>query len=173
MATKPKEDNAQEASPEKGGSSKLLIIIIAVLLLVIAGGAAAFFLLGGSGGAKDAKPAAPVEHTEPISELPVFLSLDPFVVNLQPEDYDYYLQVALTLQVPNQQTADTLKLFMPQVRSRLLLLLSSKKASELLSNDGKENLRDEIIDELSEPFSGNRGLMITDVAYTSFVIQQQ
>ncbi len=34
---------------------------------------------------------------------------------------------------------------MPQVRSRLLMVLSSKKASELLTSEGKRNLTDEII----------------------------
>lgn len=168
MATKPKDDAAEEA-PKKS-SKKSLIIIIAALLL-IAGGAAAFLMMG-SGGHKKSDEAKEEDITDP-AKAPIFLTLDPFVVNLQPEDGDFYLQIALTIQLPNQITADTLKLFMPQVRSRLLLLLSSKKASELMSNDGKEVLRDEIIDELSEPFSGNKGLMITDVAYTSFVIQQQ
>ena len=38
----------------------------------------------------------------------------------------------------------------------------------------KRRLTDEIIDQLGEPFSGKgRGPQITDVFYTSFVIQQQ
>ncbi len=63
---------------------------------------------------------------------------------------------------------------MPQVRSRLLMVLSSKKASDLLTSEGKRKLTDEIIDQLGEPFSGSgKGPAITDVFYTSFVIQQQ
>jgi hypothetical protein len=50
------------------------------------------------------------------------------VVNLQQETGDQYLQVAMTLQVQDGQTAEALKLYMPQVRSRLLMVLSSKKA---------------------------------------------
>jgi flagellar FliL protein len=169
MATRPKEtDDAKEGQKPK--SKLLLFIIIGVLVLGI-GGFAAMKFMGGGTKAKNDDASAEVE--EAPSKLPVFLTIDPFVVNLQPENGDFYLQVSLTLQLPNQQTAESLKVFMPQVRSRILMLLSSKKASELISNDGKEKLRDDIIDELSEPFSGNRGLIISDVAYTSFVIQQQ
>lgn len=168
MATSPKENEAAAAAPKK--KSKLPLIIVAALVVVAAAGFAAMKFMGGS------KPSAHQEEAEteaaPAS-APVYVSIDPFVLNLQPDAGDYYIQVALTLQVPNQQTADALKLFMPQVRSRLLLLISSKKASELLTSDGKETLRDDIIDTLSEPFSGNRGLIINDVAFTSFVIQQQ
>lgn len=171
MATSPKENEAAEAAPKK--KSKLPIIIVAVVLLVAVLGFAAMKFMGGS-----SKPAAHKEEEAETAEAapsstPVYVSVDPFVLNLQPDAGDYYIQIALTLQVPNQLTADALKLYMPQVRSRLLLLISSKKASELLTSDGKETLRDDIIDTLSEPFSGSRGLIITDVAFTSFVIQQQ
>lgn len=170
MATSPKENEAAEAAPKK--KSKLPIIIIVAVLLVAVIGFAAMKFLGGS-----SKPSAHKDETETAeaapSSTPVYVPVDPFVLNLQPDAGDYYIQIALTLQVPNQATADALKLYMPQVRSRLLLLISSKKASELLTSDGKETLRDDIIDTLSEPFSGSRGLIITDVAFTSFVIQQQ
>lgn len=168
-ANKPAADTAADASAPK--SKKMLFIIIGlVLLLVIGGAGAAFMLMGGKGKKGDD------EHAEEkaVAKAPVFVVIDPFVVNLQSENGDQFLQVALTLQVPSADTAATLKLFMPQVRSRLLMVLSSKKASELLSSEGKHNLTDEIIDQLGEPFAGNsKGPTITDVFYTSFVIQQQ
>jgi flagellar FliL protein len=171
MATSPKETGVNGGDKVKKPKSKLLlIIIIAVIFLGGAGFGAYKFLAGpktnGVGQDADEVAGAP-------SKIPVFLTVDPFVVNLQPENGDYYLQTSITLQLPTQATADSLKLFMPQVRSRIIMLLSSKKASELITNEGKEKLRDDIIDELSEPFSGNRGLIITDVAFTSFVIQAQ
>ncbi len=147
----------------------LFIIIGLVLVLVIGGGAAAFMLMGKSKKASD-------DHVEEkaVSKVPVFVVIEPFVVNLMSETSgDQFLQIAMTLQVPNQETSDAIKLFMPQVRSRLLMVLSSKKASELLSNDGKKALTEEIIDQLGEPFASGKGPNITDVFYTSFVIQQQ
>lgn len=171
MATKgkaPAKGAEAEAAPAKS-SKKMLFIIIGVVLVVVIG-AGAFFMMGG----KSKKGSE--EHAEEKVEAkaPTFVVIEPFVVNLMQESGDQYLQVAMTLQVPNGQTAEALKLYMPQVRSRLLMVLSSKKASELLTSEGKRKLTDEIIDQLGEPFSGSgKGPVITDVFYTSFVIQQQ
>jgi len=174
MATKAAKPAAGKgAEPEAAApkSKKMLFIIIgAVLVLVLGGGAAAFMLMGG----KSKKGEDAHAEEKEVSKVPVFVVIEPFVVNLQQETGDQFLQVALTLQVPNAETAETLKTYMPQVRSRLLMVLSSKKASELLTSDGKRNLTDEIIDQLGEPFAGGgKGPTITDVFYTSFVIQQQ
>ncbi|WP_050462257.1 flagellar basal body-associated protein FliL [Herbaspirillum autotrophicum] len=171
MATKApaKAAPAAEAPAAKSSKKMLFIIIGLVLVLVIGGGAAAFMLMGKSKKASD-------DHVEEkaVSKVPVFVVIEPFVVNLMSETSgDQFLQIAMTLQVPNQETSDAIKLFMPQVRSRLLMVLSSKKASELLSNDGKKALTEEIIDQLGEPFASGKGPNITDVFYTSFVIQQQ
>jgi flagellar FliL protein len=147
----------------------MLFIIVGAVLVLVIGGAGAFFMMGGKGKKGE-------DHAEEKTEAkaPTFVVIEPFVVNLQQESGDQYLQVAMTLQVPDGPTAEALKLYMPQVRSRLLMVLSSKKASELLTSEGKRKLTDEIIDQLGEPFSGKgKGPQITDVFYTSFVIQQQ
>lgn len=163
MATKP--EKAETPEPKK--SKKMLFIIVGAVLVLAIGGAAAFMLMRGREDAHD-------EQASAESKTPVFVVIDPFVVNLQEEDGVQYLQAALTLQVPDAATAETIKTFMPQVRSRLLMALSSKKASELLTSEGKRNLTDEIIDQLGEPFAnGSKGPAVTDVFYTSFVIQEQ
>lgn len=169
-AAKPAAGKGADADAGAPKSKKMLFIIIGVVLVLVLGGGAAAFMLMGS---KSKKEDAHAEESAP-SKVPVFVVIEPFVVNLQQENGDQFLQVALTLQVPNAETAETLKVFMPQVRSRLLIVLSSKKASELLTSEGKRNLTDEIIDQLGEPFAGGgKGPSITDVFYTSFVIQQQ
>lgn len=172
MATKgkaPAKGAEADAAPAKS-SKKMLFIIVGLVLVLVIGGAAAFFMMGGK------KKGGEEEHAEEKSEAkaPTFVVIEPFVVNLQQETGDQYLQVAMTLQVADGATAEALKLYMPQVRSRLLMVLSSKKASELLTNEGKRKLTDEIVDQLGEPFSGKgKGPQVTDVFYTSFVIQQQ
>lgn len=171
MATKAAKPAAKGAEAEAPApkSKKMLFIIVGAVLVLAIGGAAAFMMMG-------SKAKKSEEHAEEhaVSKVPVFVVIEPFVVNLQQETGDQFLQVALTLQVPNAETSETLKVFMPQVRSRLLMVLSNKKASELMSTEGKRNLTDEIIDQLGEPFAGGgKGPTITDVFYTSFVIQQQ
>lgn len=91
----------------------LFIIIGLVLVLVIGGGAAAFMLMG----SKSKKASDDHAEEKAVSKVPVFVVIEPFVVNLMSETSgDQFLQIAMTLQVPNQETADAIKLFMPQVR---------------------------------------------------------
>jgi flagellar FliL protein len=81
----------------------------------------------------------------------VFLPIDPFTVNLSDRETDRYAQVQVTLEVVDQKTADTLKTYMPSIRSGILMVLSHKTAVEMLSREGKERLQKEIQAESLRP----------------------
>lgn len=163
----PAADSKEHAPAATTSKKKLWIMILGGVLLASAGGGAAWFFLGRAAPADSAKS---VKH-EP-AKPPVFVVMDSFTVNLQPEAGDQFLQVGMTLQVADQAQVDLIKLYMPLVRSRLLLLLSSKKASEISSVEGKKNLSDEIITQLKLPFSpGTEPQKVSGVFFTSFVIQ--
>jgi flagellar FliL protein len=171
MATAPKAapkvvpiaENAEAPAPKN--SKKKLFIIVAVLLLAIGGGGAWYFVSSG-----DKAPAA-AQHEPP--KPPVFLALDQFTVNLQSAGgTDQFLQVAFTLQLANQEEVELFKTYMPLVRSRLLLLLSSKKAEEITGVDGKKKLSEEIIAQVKQPFvPQGKPQAVNGVFFTSFVIQ--
>lgn len=174
MATAPKAapkvvpiDENAEPAPAPKKSKKKLVLLLAVLVLLLGGGAGALFLFGGG-----EQPAAAARKPEP-PKPPVFLPLEQFTVNLQPDGAgDQFLQIAFTLQVADQEQVDLIKTYMPLVRSRLLLLLSSKKASEISSVDGKKKLSDEIIAQVKQPFiPKGPPQAVTGVFFTSFVIQ--
>jgi flagellar FliL protein len=154
------------AAPAPAKSKKMLIIIIAAVVLLGGGGAAAYFLMAGKGDAAHAKKA------EKKHEKPEFVVIDPFTVNLQPENGEQYLQVQFTLQVGSLEQAELIKTNMARVRSRVLLLLSAKKASELTSVEGKGLLSKEIIEAVRSPFAEHgEPQEVTDVLFTSFIIQ--
>jgi flagellar FliL protein len=155
-------------APKK--SAKKLILLIAAAVIVVGGAAgAAFYFMHASAPAAGA--AAKEAKGEP-AKLPLFVAMEPFTVNLQSESGDQFLQVTLTLQVPDPVQEELLKSFMPQVRSRLLFLLSSKKASEISSVDGKKKLSEEIITTVNQPFTPKgQPQTVSDVFFTSFVIQ--
>jgi flagellar FliL protein len=61
---------------------------------------------------------------------------------------------------------------MPEVRNRVLLLLSSKAASQIAAVDGKRKLAAELLAEIRQPLNENRPeLAVQSVLFTSFVIQ--
>lgn len=156
---------ASAAAPAGASKKKLIIIIAAALVTVLAlGGGAAWFFLGGK---KDS-------HKEEVRKavVPVFLPMESFTVNLQPETGDQYLQINFTLQVNGNDQVELIKTNMPKVRSRMLMLLSSKRASELISSDGKQQLAAEIIAQIKLPFDEHATPAdVTDVLFTSFIIQ--
>ena len=134
-------DDAGEAQPDakagKRGGSKMMLIV-AVVAAIAAGVGGTYFYLQKSGGAKH---EAKVEPPKP----PIFIPLDTFTVNLQLEATPQFLQVGLSLKVRDNAVVDALKLHMPEVRDRTLLLLSSQKASALLLLEGKKKLANDIV----------------------------
>jgi flagellar FliL protein len=172
-----KADPKMKADGAEPKSKKKLMIIIAAVVLVVGagGGGAAWFLTRGASAASGASASAEPEkksHKAKKAEPPVFVPVEPFTVNLQQESGDQYLQTAFTLQVDHAEEAELIKTNMPQVRSRLLLLLSSKKASELTSTEGKKALSDEIITAVNQPFTPRGEPQdVTGVFFTSFIVQ--
>jgi flagellar FliL protein len=154
---------AAPAAPPVKSKKKLIIIAVAALLVLGGGGAAGFYFMGSSDPAH--KPAKKAEKPE-------FVVLDSFTVNLQPENGDQYLQIAMTLQVAGLEQVELIKVNMARVRSRVLLLLSSKKASELSTTEGKDLLAKEIIAAVNKPFAEKeKPQEVRDVLFTSFIIQ--
>lgn len=159
---KPAEAEAEGATPPKS-KKKLFIIIGAVVVLLGGGGAAAWFLTRSSDhGPKHAEVEPP--------KAPVFLPLETFTVNLQ--GGEHYLQTDITLQVADQAEIDAIKLHMPRVRSRLLTLLGSKNAENLVSEEDKKKLVQEILAQMKQPFDPKgKPQKVDDVLFTTFVIQ--
>lgn len=152
---------AQPADPKK--KSKLPLILVLLLVLGAAGGGAAWWFLGR---AHDAEPKP--EAVKP----PVFYTLDPFTVNLAEENGDHYLQVSVVYQVADEKAVDQVKIYLPVLRNRILLLLSAKRPSELASAQGKQKLVDELVAAARASIPGTtpeRG--ITGAFLGAFVIQ--
>jgi flagellar FliL protein len=154
--------SAEAPTSNKKKIRSVRVIISAVVLALIAGGAWYYF--------QQKKPSEhKVEHVSP----PVFVVLEPFTLNLHSEDVsEQYLQIGMTAQVINTEQADMMKTYMPQIRSRLLTLLSSKKASDISSESGKRALIKDILDKIREPYTvTGPGQLVSDVFFTSFLIQ--
>lgn len=160
MATKPEEAEAEK--PPAKSKKKLFIIIGAVLALAIGGGgfmyvskqkaaAAAAAEEGGDGA--DAAPAKAAAHAGPKT-APVYLPLDNMVVNLADPGGERVAQVGITFELLDSKATDTVKAYLPTIRSSVLLLLSQRTAEEMLSAEGKQKLIEDILREASVPFGG-------------------
>ena len=151
-------------APVKKSRKKLFIVLGLVLVLAGGGAGAWFFLQPG---------ATPATAATAEKKPPVFVTLEPFTVNLLPENGDHYLQVGVVYQVGGDKAVDAMKTYMPVVRSRILLLLSGKHPSDLSQLEGKQKLVGELLvaarESLPEGANPERGI---DGAFLSaFVIQ--
>ncbi|MFZ6799857.1 flagellar basal body-associated protein FliL [Undibacterium sp. Di24W] len=163
--SKAPEKPAADAPAGKSKKKLFIIIGVAVLLLGAIGGGAVFMLSG-------KKNTKEKEHKEEVAKAPVFLPLEPFVVNLQSDTGEKYLQVQMTLQIPDEAQSNLIKSNTPQVKSRLIMLLSSKDAGELLTPEGKDKLIKEITEQVNLPFTPKGDPQkVSGVFFTSFVIQ--
>jgi flagellar FliL protein len=150
MATqrKPKSDkaaveteSAEQASPPPPPPKKRgkLLIVAGALLLSLAGGGIAFYFMQPSDSAAGAVVPKP----------PVFLPLEAFTVNLAADGSPMqFMQAGITLKVAEKATADVIKERLPEIRNNMLLVLSAKKASEILTVAGKQKLATEMSDAI-------------------------
>lgn len=169
---------AEEAPAPKKKSKLVLIIVIVAVLLLAGGGAAAWYFLrakdpapaAAAPGAPGAAPAAEAKHDP--GKPPVFMTLEPFTVNLQQEGGEHFLQAGIVFQVADQKTVEAMKTYMPIIRNRILFLLSSKAPSDINTLDGKKKLAAELVAAARESLPGTTPERGVDSAFlSSFVIQ--
>jgi flagellar FliL protein len=146
-----------------------------VLLLLGGGGAAGWYFWPGEDPAAPKKGeagkavAAKVAPAKPRTYVP----LEPFTVNLQREDgQPPFLQIGLSLKLTDETLSAPVKLAMPEIRSRVLLLLMGKTASELSTPEGKKLLAEQLAREVVQAVPGTTAASgLEAVLFTSFLIQ--
>ena len=176
MAKAEAKPEAGEEAPKKKG--KLLIIIVAVVFLIVAGGGAALFMMKShDGGDDEDAPSETVKKKKSEKEEPpVYVALDTFTVNLVPDADagDQYLQIGVSVELTDVPSGEKMKLHMPRLRNAVMLLLSSKKASDLMTTEGKEALAKDMKEQMNgilSPETKGKDGPVKDVLFTSFIIQ--
>ncbi|HJR14747.1 MAG TPA: flagellar basal body-associated protein FliL [Rhodanobacteraceae bacterium] len=156
-------------SSQQGIAKLWLILIIVLVVLLGAGGGAAWMLLN----KHPQKAGEKVAATAPAPQRdakPVFFDLDAFTVNL--EGGDRLLYVGMTLQLGNESSKEFVRAHLPQVRNRLLMVLSGQDASTLITSDGKQKLAESIREALMKQFADAQPALLVDkVLFTQFIVQ--
>ena len=150
MSTKPAET---AAAPPK---SKKLLIVVALVLVVVLAGIGAFVYVSKQRAAAafdDQEQPQAAAHKAP-SGPPVYLPLDNMVVNLADPGGERVAQVGVTFELRDVAAGETVKQYLPTIRSGILLLVSQKTSEELLQREGKEKLATDILREAARPFGG-------------------
>jgi len=170
---------APESAPEKPKQSNFMLILIVVVVSLGSSLGGAFLTSHMIGKALAALPVAGVaeakeseeDATVAAIEHGAVVPLDPFVVNLADKEAARYLRIKISLMVDDkakvaeitENEALTLK-----VRDIILQTLTKKTAQELMDEEGKNKLREEIHQGIDRYFKEPK---LTDVMFTEFVIQ--
>lgn len=114
-----------------------------------------------------APPATPAAVPAPI-----FIPLEAFTVTLQGPDSERILHIGITLRAGDEQTRARIEKYMPEVRSRILMVLSSQSPAAAQTPQGKADMARAIVTAVNQPFSPlPDGQYISDALFTAFVVQ--
>lgn len=168
MADAKKTDAPAEGEEAPKKKKKLLIIIIAAVLVLVLGGGTAFFLMkkksadeeaaadeGDEPPAKTAKAKAKKKKDEHAAP-PVFAKLEPFVVKLQSDQQEAYVQAIPELKLLDAMVSEQVKQFMPEIRHKVLMILAGKKAAELSAPEGMQALANQIRETINATLKGEK-----------------
>ncbi len=183
MADKAEKD-AAPATPEEGGEKKKLplwvIILIASQVVLIAGAIVVFKMMSSSSSHEKteeeaAPPTASEQKVEPskVSDPKTLVGpqfgLEPFIINLIDDGRGpRYLKLEIKFELENETVKTEIESRLSQIRDELLILLSSKRQTDIETSDGKRILKDEIFTRVNKVLVTGR---IKRVYFTDFVVQ--
>jgi flagellar protein FliL len=155
---------AAEAGAETKKKKKpiVLIALVAVLLLAGGGGAGAYFFMKKGDHGAEAPPPPPE---------PGIAALDSFVVNLADPGGQRFIRLTLRLVLETKEAAEEIKedeLALAKVRSTVLELLTLQMADQLVTPEGKAELKKQIAERATHALGHTK---VLDVLFTEFVVQ--
>lgn len=158
-------------TPARRGFISTLLLALVIIILAAGAGAGGYWYLFGRHAAAP-QPHVVVEQPSVVQvKPPVYSPLAPFTVNLNDTE-GRMLYIGLSLQVSDDEAVKALTQHLPEVRNRVLMLLSSQKADNLSTPQDKERLANEIREALMAPFDTSAiAINVRQVLFTDFIVQ--
>ena len=169
-----------EVKEKKPLSTMKIVILVIVLASIISGGAVGvtIFLLApdsqqlaADANAEDADTEG--EAAEAVKDPPIYHGLDPkFVVSFRDQQKARFMQFTVQIMSRDKNVIDLIKEHNPAIRSNLLLLFDNKTSDLMSSREGKEQLLQEIAEDINASLENLAATSGVEAAYfESFLIQ--
>jgi flagellar FliL protein len=163
-------------------SNKVLLILMGLVLVLVLGMGGGMFMIWSKLSAVSPKAVVPETGAEVApdkakpEEIGAVVSMDTFIVNLADPGGNRYLRVTMDLELagkPADKSAgktagDELAKRMPQIRDAILMILSTKRYSDISTPEGKTALREEILNAANGLLASSQ---ISRIYFKEFVIQ--
>lgn len=170
------EEKAKEAAPvvassPSGSKPIVLIVLVVVNMLVVLG--VGFMLYKNS-----QKPTSTIEQVvegvhhddkaeaEKVEEVGKVIPLETFIVNLAGSKGRKVLKVNMELEIKGEDIIQEIDNRKAQIRDFIIIILSSKTYDEVSTKEGKDNLRNEIKDQVNSFLSKGK---IMNVYFTELI----
>ncbi len=159
-----KTTNQEQDNNNSGrGKSRLGVIAIAIVL-PLAGGAVWYFMHHSS--------SVAAQKPKEVPKVRAVMHLDPFVVNLADPEGDRFLRVGMDLGLTHAQDekkSGQNETPLARTRDTILLILTTRDATGLLTPDGKSKLKDDLTKALQEQVPD---LGVQEIYFTEFLVQR-
>lgn len=179
MATATKRSPVSSSSRSGSGRlGKLILWLLLIASIIGASVAATYFILDrtglpGNAGAQAATAEPATQERQQVAlPAPIFVALEPFTVTLRDERTTRVLYVAITLRLVDEASRNMITEYMPEVRDRVLRLLSIQDPTHVQTPEGRNQLVEDLTQLLQRPYLPQpRGPEISAVLFTAFVVQ--
>ena len=143
--------------PKKHGSSLIVLLLVAAL----AGGGVTWAML---------RQRAPIASEGPqVRKVREVLHLEEFVVNLADHDSRAFLKIGIDLGQLKPQTKNREgNSFVPAIRDSVLTVIAKCKSDELLTPEGKNKLKQDLLAALQQRVPE---AYVTEIYFTDFLVQ--
>lgn len=94
--------------------------------------------------------------------------LDPFLANLADETSSRYLKLSLQVEFVDAEPPAAFDARLPQIRDVILTLVTSKTFADIRTPEGKERLREDVIDRINHVIAQDA---VKSVYFTEFIVQ--
>jgi flagellar FliL protein len=171
------ESAAQQKVESAGGGGKqkpTLFIILAVINMAVVMGVGAMLWMGQQ--KKDAEVniddvvQGEAQHQKEDAENKQFIGklvpLESFLVNLSGSRGRKLAKINMELEVSNVEVQEEIQQLKPKIRDIIIIILSSKTFAQVSTPEGKEQLREEIRDQVNLFLTKGQ---ITKVYFTEFI----
>lgn len=157
---------------KKNTSSNVFKMLL--LTLVVAGASVSATLFYSNQAASTPALAPAVSQAPAAPELPnpIFVPLQPFTVTLGDQYATRILFVDITLRVTTEASRKQITDYMPEVRNRVLTVLTKQTPADVQTPEGRTQLAQMLSDTLKTPYYPQpAGPEISKVLFTAFVVQ--
>ncbi len=171
----------ESTKPKKKGKKLLLIVGLLIVLLIGGGGGFYFWsrathvqAKGAETGHKEEKHAAKKEDGEKFSlpedgEVKSVVELPPFIVNLADAEQARYLRLTVSVGIGDEggeEKPDSL--FLTRVKNAMLSVLTTKTSNDVLTVEGKQKLRQELLQAAQ---AASEEPKVEAIYITDFIVQ--